>query len=241
MAQAGLAERDQRRVDRLVRAAFGAERDPARRRDEQEARVLVASVIEAIEAAGDERIVERSDREQPRARTGRRRARPRRASGTGCSRRCPSSMCWPLLVARPFLRRRNLCLGENVGDFPAAEQAALVDPGAEIGRNGDVGRGGDDPVGEIAAGLADRSSRMRPNAAWVDCSSPAGAAMVGHVDRAEGAAALVAARCGCVRSAFRPPARALSPMPSSGSHSWPSRTPMASRSAAICVGFISPA
>ena len=47
MAKAGLAERDQRRVDRLVRAAFGAERDPARRRDEQEARVLVAGVIEA--------------------------------------------------------------------------------------------------------------------------------------------------------------------------------------------------
>ena len=64
MAQAGLAERDQRRVDRLVRAAFGPERDPARGRDEQEARVLVAGVIEAIEAAGDERIVERADGEE---------------------------------------------------------------------------------------------------------------------------------------------------------------------------------
>ena len=64
MAQARLAERDQRRVDRLVRAAFGAERDAARRRDQQEARVLVAGVVERIEAAGDERVVERADREQ---------------------------------------------------------------------------------------------------------------------------------------------------------------------------------
>ena len=64
VAQARLAERDQRRVDRLVRAAFRPERDPARRRDEQKSRVLVAGVIEGIEAAGDERIIERADREQ---------------------------------------------------------------------------------------------------------------------------------------------------------------------------------
>ena len=57
------------------------------------------------------------------------------------------------VVAAPLLRRRNLCLGEDVGHVAAAEQAALVDPGAEVGRDGDVGRGGDDPVGEVAAGL----------------------------------------------------------------------------------------
>ena len=67
MAQPGLAQRDQRRVDRLVRAAFRAERDPARRGDEEEARVLVASVVERIEAARDERVVEGADREQARA------------------------------------------------------------------------------------------------------------------------------------------------------------------------------
>jgi hypothetical protein len=65
VAQARLAERDQRRVDRLVRAAFGPERDAAGGRDEQEPRVLVAGVVQRIEAAGDERVVESSDRKQP--------------------------------------------------------------------------------------------------------------------------------------------------------------------------------
>ena len=67
MAQARLAEGDQGRVDRLVRAAFRPEGDPARGGDEEEARVLVASIVEAIEAAGDERVVERADWEQPRS------------------------------------------------------------------------------------------------------------------------------------------------------------------------------
>ena len=67
MAQARLAEGDQGRVDRLVRAAFRPEGDPARGGDEEEARVLVASIIETIEAAGDERVVERSNREQTRS------------------------------------------------------------------------------------------------------------------------------------------------------------------------------
>ena len=64
MAQARLAERDQGRVDRLVRSALGTKRDSARSRDEQEASVLVAGVIERIEAAGDERIVEGADGEE---------------------------------------------------------------------------------------------------------------------------------------------------------------------------------
>ena len=61
VAKARLAERDQRRIDRLVRTAFGPERDPAWRRDKQEAGVLVTGVVERIEAAGDERVVERAD------------------------------------------------------------------------------------------------------------------------------------------------------------------------------------
>ncbi len=48
-------------------AAFAAERDAARRCDEQEARVLVAGVVEGIETAGNERVVEGADRDQPLA------------------------------------------------------------------------------------------------------------------------------------------------------------------------------
>ena len=152
MAQARLAERDQRRVDRLVRAAFGTERDPARGRDQQEARVLVASVIEAIEAARDERVVERSDREQARAEQvagETRRGEHQEQIALGDA----ELDVLALLGRAPFLRRRDFRLGEYVGDLLAVEQAALVHPGAEVGRDGDVGRSGDDAVGEVAAGF----------------------------------------------------------------------------------------
>ncbi len=150
MAQAGLAECDQGRIDRLVRAAFGAERDAARRRDEQEARILITGVVEAIEAAGDERVVKRSDREKARSEqvageAGRREHQEEIALGDA------ELDMLPIVVAAPFLCRGNLCLGEDVGHLAAPEQAALVHPGAEVGRNGDVGRGRDDPVGEVAA------------------------------------------------------------------------------------------
>ena len=45
----------------------GASVMPDGRGDEQEAGVLVAGVVQRIEAAGDERVVERADRQQPRA------------------------------------------------------------------------------------------------------------------------------------------------------------------------------
>ena len=65
--EAGLADADQRRVDALVRAAFRCERHARRRRHDHEARILVAGVVQRIEAARDEGIVERADRQQARA------------------------------------------------------------------------------------------------------------------------------------------------------------------------------
>ena len=62
-----LRHADQRLRDRLVRAAFGRERDAGRRRHQDEARLLVAGVVQRIEAARDERIVQRADRQQPLA------------------------------------------------------------------------------------------------------------------------------------------------------------------------------
>ena len=50
-----------------MRAAFGRQRDAGRRRHQDEARVLVAGVVQRIEPARDERIVERADRQQPLA------------------------------------------------------------------------------------------------------------------------------------------------------------------------------
>ena len=68
---------DQRRVDRLVLPALRRQRQAGRRRDQQEARILVAGVDQRIEAAVDERIVHRADRQHPRA--GHRRRQPGRA------------------------------------------------------------------------------------------------------------------------------------------------------------------
>ena len=63
----GLAERDQRGLLRLVRAALGRQRDAGRRRHQHEPRVLVAGVVQRIEAAPDEWVVERADGQQPLA------------------------------------------------------------------------------------------------------------------------------------------------------------------------------
>ena len=50
-----------------MRAALGRERHAGRRRHQNEAGILVAGVIQRIEAAGDERIVQRADRNEPLA------------------------------------------------------------------------------------------------------------------------------------------------------------------------------
>ena len=70
---------------------------------------------------------------------------------------------------QPFLRRGDRGVLERVGAVVAREQAALVHEPAQIGRDGDVGRGGEDGVGEFAAGarqivqhLAERHLRRLP-------------------------------------------------------------------------------
>ena len=63
---------DQRRVDRLMLPAFRRQGQAGRRRDQQEPRILVAGIDQRIQAAVDERIVHRPDRQHPRARHRRR-------------------------------------------------------------------------------------------------------------------------------------------------------------------------
>ncbi len=62
-----LRHADQRLRDRLMRAALRRQRDAGRRRHHDEAGVLVAGIVQRIEAARDEGIVERADRQQPLA------------------------------------------------------------------------------------------------------------------------------------------------------------------------------
>ena len=66
----------------------GARRDARRRGHQEESRVLVARVVQGVEPAADERVVERADRQAAGRRTAARTGRARPAAGTGCSRRC---------------------------------------------------------------------------------------------------------------------------------------------------------
>src|SRR5437764_3710 len=65
----GEREADPRRDHRLMRAALGRQRDARRRRRHDEARARIEGVVERVEPAGDERIVERADRQPGPAET----------------------------------------------------------------------------------------------------------------------------------------------------------------------------
>ena len=144
----GLAERDQRSLLRLVRPALGRERDAGRRCRQHEPRVLVAGVVQRIEAAPDERVVERADGQEPLAED-----RPGEPEGGQRQEQVVLRDAELDMLAAgrhdPALRRQHVLLGIGVGGLVAAEDAAPVDPRPEIGRDRDVGRGGDDAVGEL--------------------------------------------------------------------------------------------
>ena len=154
MPEPGLAHRDERRVDRLVGAPLRPERDARRRRDEEEARVLVTGIIQRIEAAGDERIIDRADREEPRAEEVAREPERRQHQEQIVLRDAELDML-PGRAAAPFLGRGYLRGGKQIGELLPSKQTSLVHERAEIGRYGDVGRGRHDPVGERAAGLGE--------------------------------------------------------------------------------------
>ena len=146
-----LGEADEGRGDRLVRAALGRERDAGGRRDEDEASVLVAGVIQGIEPAGDERIVERADRQQPVAEKGMREAE----GGEQDEQVHLGDAELDMLALRRKIpvERRGDALGlENVLHLLPRKKAAPVDQAAEIGRDGHVRRGRDDARGERLVG-----------------------------------------------------------------------------------------
>ena len=132
-------------------AALGRQADAARRRHQHEASILVAGVIERIETARDERIVERADRQHPRAEH--RLGQPeRRQQQTEIVLGDAELDMLPSRRQQPFLRRRQALVAKDVGMRVAREDAGLVDPAAEIGRDRHVGRGRHHALGEFAAG-----------------------------------------------------------------------------------------
>ena len=165
--EAGLAEADQRGDDRLMRAAFRRQRNARGRRHQQEARILIAGVVQRIEAARDEGIIDRPDGQQPRAeqRLGqaeRRQQQEQIVLGD-------AELDMPALRrADPVLGRGQLAVAEDVGMRRAGEEADLIDPAAEIGRDRDVGRGGDDALARAPLPDFASSSMSRPKPSCVD-------------------------------------------------------------------------
>ena len=149
-----LRQADERGGDRLVRAAFGRERDAGRRRDEDEARILITGIVERIEPARDERIVQRADRESrsPLIACDRPSAESRMNRFISAM---PSSMCWPLGEKSQLKVEGMRSLLKVSAMLLAREQAAPIDPGAEIGRDRHVRRGRDNAVGDLDVAAAE--------------------------------------------------------------------------------------
>ena len=141
--QAILRHADQGRRDRLMRAALRRQRNARRRRRHHEARVLVAGVVQGIETALDEGIVQGRDRQQPFAVDGVRQPQRRHQD----EQVHLGDAEFDVLSFRrkiPVEGRGYLLASEQIGLLGAREQPAAIDPGAEIGRHRDVGRRGDD-------------------------------------------------------------------------------------------------
>jgi hypothetical protein len=134
--EARLGEPAQRLADRLVGAAFGYQGDPGRGRRQDEPRTLVAGVVRRIMPALDERVVECPDRQQPRAEQW-----PGGELQEQVALGDAELDVLTLRRHRPALRRDDVFLAKGVGALGAVEDAAAVDPGPEIGRDRDVGRG----------------------------------------------------------------------------------------------------
>lgn len=147
-----LADTDQRRGDRLVCAALRRQRDAGRRADDHEAGILVAGIVQRIETAADEGIINRADRQQALA--------EQRMGETGGSQQQEEVHLGnaefdmlPLRREMPFLRGRHPFVAKRIGPRIAGKQATPVDPGAEIGRDSDIRGRRHDPGGQCRVGL----------------------------------------------------------------------------------------
>ena len=152
--EAILCEAYQRRSDRLVRASLRRQRSARRSADDHEARILVTGIIQRIEPARDERVVERADGEQALAEERMRKAERREQD----EQVHLGDAEFHVLARRteiPLEGRGNALGLEQILHLLAGEEPALVDPRAEIGRHRDVGRRGDDAIGERFAGFGE--------------------------------------------------------------------------------------
>ena len=148
-----------------MRASLAGEEHPGRRPEHDETAARVGAVDERVEAPAHERVVERADREErlllevPRQAELAEREEEVHLGDT--------ELDVPAGRRDPPRERRAGSSSSYAGSSSRPEHADLVDPAAEVRRDGDVGRDGDDPLGELRR-IRERSSRIRPTAAWVE-------------------------------------------------------------------------
>jgi hypothetical protein len=154
----------------------------------------------------------------------------------------PSSICWPSGEKLPVLRSRDALVG-RCRPALARERGRGGSPRPEIGRDGDVGRGGDDAAASGAVALGDLVHDLgrRPAASTSRGWCGEGAPPARHL-RCVGAAAALGAKNGTfgeeALAARRGLGEALEAAPIPGRGGRPS---CLQRKAAICVGVIRPA
>src|SRR5581483_10945592 len=136
------------------RAALARQRDARWRRRQDEARLLIAGIVQGIEPARNEGIVQRADREQALAIDGVR--QPKRGQQDEQIHLGDAEL--DVLACRgeiPIVGRRYPLALEQVAKFFARKKPAAVDPRAEIGRDRNVWRRGDDALDEIGLAAAE--------------------------------------------------------------------------------------
>ena len=137
-----------------MRAALRCQRQSRWRRHHHEARFLIAGIVQRIETAHDEGIVQRADRDHPFAEQ--RVRQPERAKHQEQVHLGDAKFDMLALLAHlPLLRAHQATLLEHVLFARHRKQPAAVDPGPKVGRDGDVGRCRDDAIGQRPACLGD--------------------------------------------------------------------------------------
>ena len=149
---ARLPDADRGRDDRLVRAALGCERHPARRADQDRLAARVHAEGPRLERPPDERVVDRADRQERLA-----------VAAPGCAELAqqPDQVGLgdpqlDVMAARRLVPvdERLGVVGKPVPPFTHRPDLALVDPAPEVRRAGDVGAHSDHALGHLA-GLVD--------------------------------------------------------------------------------------
>ena len=152
--QTVLSHADQRCADGLVGAPLRRQRDPGGGGHQQETGILVAGIVQRIEAPGNERIIESADRQQPFAEQ--RMGQP--GGSQGEEQVVFGDPQFDMLTAgieTPLLAADHLFLAEGIADGLRGEEVPPIDPRSQVGRYADIRRQGHDPVRVRLVGTAD--------------------------------------------------------------------------------------